>query len=34
MTSKQKKAKQEQGYRKIPSQCQNCKNFEFGVEVN
>lgn len=34
MTSKQKKAKQEQGYRKIPSQCQNCKNFEFSAEVN
>lgn len=34
MKSKQGQAKQDQGYRKAPMQCSNCKNFEFGVEVN
>lgn len=34
MTSKQGQAKKDQGYRKAPMQCSNCKNFKFGVEVN
>ena len=34
MKSKQEQAKQYQCYRKAPMQCSNCKNFEFGVQVN
>ena len=32
MTSKQEKAKQEQGYKKKPNQCSNCIYFEFEIE--
>ena len=34
MTSKQERAKQEQGYRKAPIQCSNCWHFKFEVEVH
>lgn len=34
MKSKQEQAKQDQGYRKDPMQCSNCKNFEFSVDIN
>lgn len=32
MKSKQEQAKQDQGYRKEPNHCSNCKHFEFEVE--